>query len=477
MQAFLDREILGNPVEAYLFFLGTFIVFYIGGKVLSLMVRHLVSRLVWATKNQYDDVIVEALRGPLMAAMVLMGLRMGALCLRDSTSLSRIVVRGVGVAVVMVVGWFSARLWHACVDRFLVPLSKREGARLEPMLIPVLRRIVVGGIWIFTIIIAASDLGYNIVSLLTGLGIGGLAVALAAKDTLSPMVGGVAIFMTKPFAVGHYIRVDQTEGTVEEIGLRATTLRTKGGSIIIVPNDRIINSTIVNRFRDGASKVSLKIGVPYDLSADELDRLCAELKLLVAGLPGVDPSRGGCKLDSFADSAILLRMNYWVTDAKRYGEAQHAATLAIKRKFDDLGVEFPYPTQAHVVAQAGKPRPRRLDAPRRVEPKAEAPARVEPAKAELAETRAIGPSRSAEAPKAPDPLRPAEGPKPTTADLARAFEAPKAPPVAAPEAKPAEAVAKAVEASKPGAAPEAKPGRASAPPPVPGSSGSGSGKP
>ena len=453
MQAFLDRQVLGNPIEAYLFFIGTFVVFYAGGKVASLLVRHLVSRLAWATKNQYDDVIVEALRGPLMAVMVLMGLRMGALCLHDNTSISRLVVRGVAVAIVVVVGWFSARLWHACVDRFLVPLSKREGARLEPMLIPVLRRIVVGGIWVFTIIIAASDLGYNIVSLLTGLGIGGLAVALAAKDTLSPMVGGVAIFMTKPFAVGHYIRVDQTEGTVEEIGLRATTLRTKGGSIIIVPNDRIINATIVNRFRDGASKVTVRLGAPYDLSADELDRLCAELKLVVTGLPGVDAARGGCKVDSLGDFAINLRLSYWVADPRRYGEAQHAVNLAIKRKFDDLGVEFPYPTQAHVVSQAAKPRPRRLEALPRV-------------KAELAETRAAGPAKP-EAPKA------AEGQKPTTADLARAFEAPKAgeaPPKAA-EASPKAGEAKAAEAkaADPKAGPaEARAGRPSAPPPLPG---------
>lgn len=360
MREFLDREFLSNPVESYLYFAGAFAVFYALGRFSSGIVKHILRRLVKVTESRYDDVIVEAMRGPLMAAMVLVGIRVGAAAFRTGTGLHTLLAKGVAVAGVIIVAWFGVRLWNSFVERFLVPLGQREGARLDPQLIPVIRRAVAGGIWVFTFILAASEMGYNIVSLLTGLGIGGLAVALAAKDTLSPMVGGIAIFMTKPFQVGHYIVVGDKEGTVEEVGLRATTIRTRGGSALIIPNDQVINAAILNRHRAGASKVSIRVGVPYDLSADEIERVCEEIRGVVRGLPAVDVERGGAKVETFGDSAIILKVNYWVTDPKRHSEAAHALHVGIKRRFDELGVEFPYPTRTHVVHQAPRAEKRRV---------------------------------------------------------------------------------------------------------------------
>jgi len=191
-------------------------------------------------------------------------------------------------------------------------------------------------------------LGYNVSSLLAGLGIGGLAVALALQDTLSNFFGSVFIFLDRPFMVGDWVKIGDIEGIVEDIGFRSTRIRTWLKTLVSIPNKNVANATIDNWSRMPRRRVFQTIGVTYETTADQMEQAVKEIKKIIENDPGVDKDFIVVKFSEFGDSSLNITVIYFTIDTTLAGhlETKERINLAIMRKLLDLGLSIAFPTMS-----------------------------------------------------------------------------------------------------------------------------------
>ena len=223
--------------------------------------------------------------------------------------------------------------------------AARTKSKLDDQLIPIIGRTAKVFVWAIAGLLVLQNLGYNITSLLAGLGIGGLAVAMAARDTLANFFGAVAIFVDRPFNVGDTVSVEGFEGTIETIGLRSTRIRTFEGTLVTIPNQMMANAKINNTAKRPTRRTNYVIGVTYDTSYERLNRALEILRQILADHPSTAQYRAYFK--EFGPSSLNIVVNHWCRylDYEQYLKALEEINLEIKRRFEEEGIEFAFPTQ------------------------------------------------------------------------------------------------------------------------------------
>jgi MscS family membrane protein len=193
----------------------------------------------------------------------------------------------------------------------------------------------------------AYELGFPAYSVLAGLGVGDLAVALAARDSLANLLGSMLIMIEKPFRVGHYVRVSGTEGTVEDVGFRSTRIRTLDNSLISIPNNAVVNATVENLTLRAMRRQRFFIQVTYDTPRAKIEALVAEIKQLIADHPLTNKTNFHVRFNDFAESSlnILVYFYFVVTDYAAELEAREEMLLRIIDLTRELGIDFAFPTR------------------------------------------------------------------------------------------------------------------------------------
>jgi MscS family membrane protein len=189
-------------------------------------------------------------------------------------------------------------------------------------------------------------LGYNISSILAGLGVGGLAVALALQDTLANFFGSVFIFMDRPFMVGDMVEIEGTQGTVEQIGFRSTRIRTWPATLVSIPNKTVASTKIDNWSKMPKRRVFQTVGVTYETSADQMEEAVAAVRGILENDDGVDQDYIVVRFTDFGASSLDILV-YYFTRSVAYDE--HLATkervnLAIMRALRGMGLSIAFPT-------------------------------------------------------------------------------------------------------------------------------------
>jgi MscS family membrane protein len=201
---------------------------------------------------------------------------------------------------------------------------------------------------------AADELGFPSYSVLAGLGVGGLAVALAARDSLANLLGSVLIMFEKPFRVGHLIRVSGSEGTVEDVGFRSTRIRTTNNSLISIPNNAVVNATVENLSLRAMRRQRFFVGLSYAASREQLEQFTARVKQLLTDHPATSKANIQVRFNDFAESSqnILVQFNLNVDDYTSELSEREDILLQIKDIAREVGVEFAFPTRTLVVETA-----------------------------------------------------------------------------------------------------------------------------
>ena len=237
---------LGNPLSEWAIALA----WMGGGWVLARWVFHMVMGALkgWASKTRtdLDDVLLGQTEQPIALGIILLGSWFGYDHLHFGSGTDAFVGHVFEVAVGLNLTWLAARISDSLVGQFLRRLSDRSESKMMGTIAPILRKTLRSTVWILGSIMALNNAGYNVGALLAGVGIGGLAMAMAAKDFVSNIFGGIAIFIDKPFVVGDRIILGSVEGNVEEIGIRSTRLRTAAGRLVTVPNHKFTDSLVEN---------------------------------------------------------------------------------------------------------------------------------------------------------------------------------------------------------------------------------------
>ncbi|MEC7846967.1 MAG: mechanosensitive ion channel family protein [Gemmatimonadota bacterium] len=343
-------ELLDNPwVQRLGFVFGGFVL----GVLLEFVIIRRIHKLAEQTRFKWDDMLIGSIRGVgtiwLVAGGLYLALNVGTLDpLLVNTTRSVLMVIVLGSAVIAVM-----RVVGGAVEM----VSGRAGGTIKsPTLVVNLARIAVGVLGLFIIL---QNLGIDITALITALGIGGIAIALALQDTLGNLFAGVQIILSRQVRQGNYICLSSgEEGWVTDVKGRNTTIQTfPDGNLVTVPNS-LLASSIVKNFSmpRKALWVTLEVGVSYDSDLEHVEVVALEVAKEVlgevdGGVAGEDPI---VRYHTFGDSSINFDMRMMVREFQSQGPVKHEFIKRLHRRFNDEGIEIPFPIRTVMMAGGGE---------------------------------------------------------------------------------------------------------------------------
>ncbi|MGB5246579.1 MAG: mechanosensitive ion channel family protein [Woeseia sp.] len=227
-------------------------------------------------------------------------------------------------------------------------LEEDAGAVAAMDIVGFLMRVAV---WATVFLLTLDNLGVNITALLAGLGVGGIAVALAAQNIISDLFASLSIVLDKPFVLGDFLTIGELSGHVEKVGLKTTRVRSLSGEQLVFSNNDLLNSRIRNYGRMAERRVPFKIGVVYQTPQDKLERIPEIIKDIIVTQKSARFDRA--HFQTFGNFSLDFEIVYWVesADYALYMDIQQAVNYEIFRRFAEEGIEFAYPTQTLFVAK------------------------------------------------------------------------------------------------------------------------------
>jgi MscS family membrane protein len=326
--------------------------------VAALLVRRVMTGLVFGwlrklsarTDSTLDDKLLPALEAPVATFLMLVGIFGALKVLKLSAATDEMIGYGSTVAFSLVTFWALLRAFGGLLDQAQELALKRHMGVAAFM--PWIKKSLLTIFVVFGVLMVVQSLGFDVKALLAGLGIGGLAFALAAQDTLANMFGSVVVAIDQPFKIGEVIKIQGNIGAVEDIGLRSTKLRLIDKSLMVIPNKTVAAEAIVNLSRFTGRRVEQVIGLTYDTTAEQMDAIVAEFRRLILAEPEVDPESVICYFRDYSASSLDIWMVFNVTDPDfhKHMQLRQRLSLAFMRAVEARGLSFAFPTQTVHVA-------------------------------------------------------------------------------------------------------------------------------
>jgi small-conductance mechanosensitive channel len=340
---FLNKVYLGNTVKTWLIALAVAAAVFIVLRVLKGVFHGRIKKLSAKTATDVDDFVAELVGRIkpffLIAVSVYLGSKVPHLSGKADHVLDKLVI----IAII-----FQGVIWGSAIFDFMIGRAQRGKAGEEPAdktklaALGFLFRIV---LWSVALLLALDNLGVKVTTLVAGLGVGGVAIALAVQAILGDLFASLSIVLDKPFVIGDFIVVDNLRGTIEHIGLKTTRVRSLGGEQLVFANSDLLKSRIQNYKRMEQRRISFTVGVTYQTPAEKLERVPGIIREIIE-------AQERCRFDrshfaAFGDFSLNFETVYYVTvpDYTVYMDVQQAINLALYRRFEQEGIEFAYPTQ------------------------------------------------------------------------------------------------------------------------------------
>jgi MscS family membrane protein len=351
---FEEVSVLGSSLRQWIIAFLFLIVSFGLGKMVYWIVTKVVRQITSKTKTQLDDLIIDLIDRPIFFLIILGGIYLAVQQVSLPNNVDIAVSRIIFVLFLLNVSWVIINFIDAVIINYLKPMAEKTKNDIDDAFIPMVGKIVKVMLWLIVLIIIITNLGYDVSALLAGLGLGGLAFALAAQDLLSNLFGGFAILTDKPFKIGDRIKFSQNDGTVKEIGFRTTRIETFDGTQLIVPNAELAKTILENISKEPARRVVVKIGLEYDTSNKKLKLAEDILKDIVLKKKELqDKSVVG--FSDFGDFSLIMTLIYWIKDPSKFMEVKSDVNMEIKERFEKAGLTFAFPT-SHVIVSSQKKR-------------------------------------------------------------------------------------------------------------------------
>ncbi len=349
IQSLLNETFLGIPLGRYAAAFGVLMVTLLLKKVLSHLFSNLILPIAEKTRNEYDDLFLDGLRGPSEFLVLVGGFFVMIQVLQlpsQPVDIRHFAHAGLKVLVTYDVAWFLFNL-VAILDAYLEKFVNRTESLLDDHLLPFIRKSLRAFIVFMAMLMVIQNLGYSISGLLASLGIGGLAVALAAKDTLSNIFGSLMIILDRPFHIGDWIKAGDLEGTVEEVGFRSTKIRTFAQTLISVPNSKVADMAIDNFSRMPKRRIKLSVGVTYRTTPEQMRGAVAQIREMLTSHPAINQEFMLVHFTDFGESSLDILVYCFTTTTvwARYLEAREDLSLRIMDILEDQGIEIAFPSR------------------------------------------------------------------------------------------------------------------------------------
>ncbi len=344
----LEKTFYMNTVFEWLVAFGILALFIIAGKIVFWITTNILKKMATKSKTKLDDIVIDIIEEPIVFVIIISGIQVAFSTLNKTEAIGAFISSGVYMLIIFGVAWFLSRLLDAIVTNYLKPMAEKSSGTLDDQLLPIVHKILKGIIWVIAILMALNNAGYNIGALLAGLGIGGLAFAMAAKDTIANLFGGFTILMDKPFVVGDRVGTNGFDGVVEDIGLRSSKIRTLQGRLVTISNADISNGAIENITSEPSRKISMSLGLTYDTDEKKIQKAIDILENIIKNTDGVE-DKPTVWFDSFGDFSLNISFIYLIKNGENISKIKNNINLSILSQFNKNKIDMAYPTQTVLI--------------------------------------------------------------------------------------------------------------------------------
>ncbi len=303
------------------------------------------------TETTLDDKLFPALEEPAATLVMVIGIFAALTVLKLPPHVDQLLGYGFDVALVGVIFWGILRAGAAVLDHFQEVAHQQQLAVATFM--PLIKKTLAVVIVVFGVLKLAQIFGADVQAFLAGLGIGGLAFAFAAQDTIANLFGSFVVVIDQPFKIGDFVKVGPHEGTVEDIGLRSTRLRSSARTLIVLPNKLVASEAVTNFTRMPQRRVDQTIGLTYNTRPEQMEAILEDIRKILHDDPEVHPEFIVVNFTGYGASSLDIQLIYFATnpDFHQHLALRERLNLRILRAVEARGLAFAFPTQTvHVAA-------------------------------------------------------------------------------------------------------------------------------
>ncbi len=348
VQEFLKRSFFGNTLQGYLVCIALFLGGCFALKIFQHMILRRLKKLAEKTATTLDDFLI----GIIQRIFLPLGY-FGVFYLSvQILKLGPLLTKAINIIGTAILTFFTARFISLVIAHgFSVYWTKRGKDQILERSLNGILKVLKLIIWSLAVIFFLDNLGFRISAVIAGLGIGGVAVALAAQAVLGDLFSYFAILFDRPFEIGDFIIIGDLLGTVEHIGIKTTRVRSLGGEQLVFSNTDLTNSRVRNYKRMEKRRVVFKLGVTYQTTLEQLKDIPGVIENTIKNINDTFFDRA--HFFSYGDFSLIYEIVYYImgSDYNKYMDIQQEINFAIKREFEKRSIEFAYPTQTLYVSK------------------------------------------------------------------------------------------------------------------------------
>lgn len=354
IKTILDMPFYENSVTLWLIAAGVGLAAFLFLVLLKMIAGRRFKKLAQKTANHLDDFAVELLASTHALLLLVIGLYAASLVLALPEDLSKILSKLLLFAFLLQAGIWGSALINFVLQQYLETRKTEDERYTTLTMLGPMHFLGLMIVWSLVLLVALDNLGVDITALVAGLGIGGVALALAVQNILGDLFASLSIVIDRPFKIGDFIIVEDLLGTVEHIGLKTTRLRSLGGEQLIFSNSDLLKSRIRNYKRMYERRVVFGFGVIYQTTYEQLTSVPGTVKEIIASQDSTRFDRA--HFFKYGDSSLDFEVVYYVTspDYNVYMDIQQAINLALFKAFHEAGIEFAYPTRTLYIEKSGE---------------------------------------------------------------------------------------------------------------------------
>ncbi len=319
------------------------IIAFLARGIFTRIIFKLILRLTFKTGTHIDKAIVQAFENPVKTLILVVGLYLALGCLQPGPNVMEFALTLLRSIIIILIAW---GLYKAVGGEVLEEVG--EKLSIDQIIIEFSAKVIRFVIIALTIAIIAQEWDYDVNGFIAGLGLGGLAFALAAKDTVANIFGGIVIMLDKPFDVGDWILTPSVEGTVEEMSFRSTKVRTFPNALVTVPNTVLANEAVTNWTRMNKRQITFNLGVTYTTPRAKLQTCVRRIKDMLQKHPAVHPDTIFVRFNSFGDNSLNIFLYFFTrtTVWAQYLEVREELNFKIMEILEEEGVSVAFPSRS-----------------------------------------------------------------------------------------------------------------------------------
>lgn len=338
--------VFGNPLWKYFLFAFILLLTYPASKIIIYILKNYLIKWAERTKWKFDDVLIKSINPPI-TMFVFAGLFYVGMTFIEGGIVESFFQRALNFLLIIPIVYFLIKFSTEAVGVYLKEGKKKS--QINEAAIDLLMQITRVSLFLIGVLLILGNLGYNISALLAGLGVGGLAFALAAQDVLKNFFAGISLIFDKAFAKGERVKFGIFSGVIEEMSLRSTKIRTYDGTLVTVPNAMLANDAVENVTKVPKVKVAMTIGVTYDTSTKKLKQAKEIILKAIKDEELADQDSTFIWFDNFGAYSLDIQVIYFgkltMDDWPERAYFKERVNFAIKEGFEKAGIVFAFPTQ------------------------------------------------------------------------------------------------------------------------------------